>query len=111
MQAVYGLVLVTLIICLFLVWFFSHRAQHREKMLKIEKGLEPRSTDSAQPKRGFSWIRLAWTVTGLSIGMLIIALLAGNGWLDKWGNALPLGILGISGGSALLLSHYTDSKK
>jgi 1,4-dihydroxy-2-naphthoate octaprenyltransferase len=112
MQIIYPVIWLAFIICLFMVWFFTHRANHRERMLKIEKGIDDEKdlTEKKNQYR-FSWFRLACLVTGLSLGLLIISLLAAFGILDKGGNVLPLAILGFCGGLSLIIAHYLQKDK
>ncbi|MDP9230320.1 MAG: hypothetical protein M3O67_06585 [Bacteroidota bacterium] len=123
MEQLYPLVWIAFIVCVFLVWFFSHKAKHKERMMMIEKG---RNVDELSKKEAsfsfdellrkeksfrFPWLKLGVMVIGLSIGLLIIAVLARLNLLDKGGNALPLSILGICGGISLVIANYLNSGK
>ncbi|WP_126972314.1 DUF6249 domain-containing protein [Gynurincola endophyticus] len=112
MQHLIPLIWVIFIICLFLVWFFTHRANHRERMLRIEKGLEAEPEPPGGKKQSnFFWLRLACLVTGLSLGLLIISLMVALKLLDAGGNAFPVAILGFCGGMSMIVAHYLQKNK
>jgi hypothetical protein len=112
MQTMSLILWLAFMICVFLVWFFSHRASHRERMLRIEKGMD--DVKEASEKKNlfrFSWFRFACLVTGLSFGLLIISVLVGYGVLNNGGNALPIAILGLSGGISMIVAHCLQKEK
>lgn len=114
MERLYPLtwIVIVFIICVFLAWFFSHRARHKERMMMIEKGI---NIDELSKKEGkiirFPWLKLGIVILGLSIGLLIIAMLVALHLLDKGGNALPLSILGICGGISFIIANYLNNIK
>jgi hypothetical protein len=112
MPSLYPLIWIVLIICLFLTWFFSHRANHKERMMRIESGSADIEGEEEKKTTGKSlWIRITCLVTGLSLGLLLIAILAGMRWLDRWGNAFPLAILGLFGGAGMFAAYYLENPK
>jgi len=111
MEKLYPLAWTAFIICVFLVWFFSHKAKHKERLLMIEKELTADKQSKKEKNFSFPWLKLGIVVTGLSIGLLLIALLAGLKLLDKGGNALPLAILGVCGGISMVIANYVNSGK
>lgn len=111
MTSLYPLVWVILIICLFLTWFFSHRANHKERMMRIESGSVDGGEEEKKEARKSLWIRVTCLVTGLSLGLLLIAILAGMRWLDRFGNAFPLAILGLSGGAGMFAAYFFENHK
>lgn len=102
------ILLVSIIFCMFLVWFFSHRSNHRERMLRLEKGL-PLEGEAAKSR--FGWLRLGLLVTGLGVGLLIISLLVALDMLEKGGSLLPLAILGVSGGASMVIANRIEQGK
>ncbi len=106
MSLTIAILLSAMLVSMFLVWFFSHRADHRERMFQIEKGMQP---SDRRTKNRFSWLRLGLLLIGLSVGLLIISVLAATKLLDKGGNALPLAILGLSGGIAMIVAGRIEN--
>ncbi len=111
MEQLYPLVWIAFIVCIFLVWFFSHKARHKERMLMIEKGLNVDELLRKGKSFKFPWLKLGVVIIGLSMGLLLIALLVGMRLLDKGGNALPLSILGTCGGISLVIANYINRGK
>lgn len=106
-----SLVFIPLLVCIFLVWFFSHRAKHRERLMMMEKGIDPLATSNNSKRPSYSWQKIGIIIIGLSIGLAIISLLAGLKVLDKWGNAFPLAILGVCGGIAMVIANHLGNDK
>ncbi|MES2374193.1 MAG: DUF6249 domain-containing protein [Bacteroidota bacterium] len=111
MQTIYIIFWLAFIICLFFVWFFSHRANHKERLMMIEKGIDAEEQAKRKDRSGFSWLKLGILVIGLSVGLLIITILVSLNLLDKGGNALPLAILGLCGGTAMVIANTLGSSK
>ncbi len=110
MQTAYIILWLAFITCLFFVWFFSHRANHKERLMMIEKGFDIEER-SKKKGIGFPWLKLGIIIIGLSVGLLIITLLASLKLLDKGGNALPLAILGLCGGTAMVIANNLGGSK
>lgn len=123
MEPLYPLVWIAFIICIFLAWYFSHRAKHKERMMMIEKGLIPGQPEKNETgsdanellrKRkafSFPWLKIGVVVIGLSVGLLLIAVLVALNLLNKGGNALPLSILGICGGASMVIAGNSNKHK
>ena len=111
MEQFYPLVWIAFIICLFLAWFFSHKAKHKERMMKIEKGLDVDKPLREGEISRFPWLKLGVVIIGLSVGLLIIGVLAKLDLLHKAGGALPLSILGICGGVSFIIANYLNNGK
>jgi hypothetical protein len=88
-------------ICLFMAWYFAHEARHKERMLMIEKGMDP---DAHAVPKGSALLKFGIVVIGLSLGVVLIGTLAHfDALVDP--DAIPLGILGLSGGISLLIAN------
>lgn len=111
MDILYAIVILALIVCLFLVWFFSHRARHQEKLLRIEMGIAEEPTGKAKRSSSGIWLKLAFLITGQGIAFLLISVLVYLKLLDKGGNALPIAIMALMSGLSMLAAHYTLAKK
>jgi hypothetical protein len=101
---------ITFCVCIFLAWYFSHKAKHKECLMLIEKGVN--LDEYLKKERGFSfpWLKLGIVIIGLSIGLAIIGILANLGTLHG-SDALPLSILGICGGTSLVIANYINKNK
>jgi hypothetical protein len=101
---------IVFIICIFLVWFFSHQAKHKERLMLIEKGLP---ADEIMKKDGFRfpWLKLGIIVLGLGIALLIISFLSAMKVLDNGGGPLPLAIIAVLGGISLMIANYVNDGK
>jgi hypothetical protein len=91
-------------LCIFMAWYYAHTARHKERMLMIEKGMDP---DAHAAPKGSVLLKLGIVVIGLSLGMVIIGILAYYHALGDPG-AIPLGILGLSGGISLLIANHVS---
>lgn len=100
-----SLVWLALVVCIFLVWFYSHRAKHKERLMMLEKGMDPNSFFTEKKLFKFPWLKIGIVIIGLSVGLMIIALLASLKSLDQGGNALPLAILGLCGGISMVIAN------
>lgn len=99
-----SLIWVALIVCIFLVWFFSHRAKHKERLMMIEKGMDPQSLLQQRNFFRFPWLKLGIVIIGLSIGLMIISILISLKALEN-SAVLPLAILGICGGGSMIIAN------
>lgn len=109
MNILYALILMTLIICLFLVWYFSHKAKHQEKMLRIEMGISEMPKENEKNMFSQLWLKIAFLVIGQGLAFLIIAFLANLKLLNN--GVLPIGIFTIMGGASMIAAHKVLSQK
>lgn len=109
MEILYALILMTLIICLFLVWYFSHKAKHQERMLRIEMGISESPKENERNIFSQLWLKLAFLVIGQGFAFLIIAFLAALKLLNN--GVLPIAIFAIMGGASMIAAHKVLSKK
>ncbi|UYQ95951.1 hypothetical protein MKQ68_12655 [Chitinophaga horti] len=106
----FSLLCFTSCILIFLAWFFSHTARHKERLLMIEKGMNPDAEGSARPNARKALFKLAVVVIGLSIGLALIGILAEFERLGRSG-AIPISILGLCGGIALIIANHLSKPK
>jgi hypothetical protein len=111
MQTYYPLVWITFIVCLFLVWFFTHRANHKERMMMMEKGLDLPVNKKKPFGSAFPWKKIGIVIIGLSVGLLLITLFVALEILQKGGDALPVAILAFFGGISLVIANYVKGDK
>lgn len=104
------LIFLAFFICIFFVWFFLHRARHKERLMMLEKGIDPELVFQQKKSFRFPWLKLGIVIIGLSVGIMIISLLASLKLLDNGGGAFPLGILGLSGGISMVIANRLDKR-
>ncbi|HEY5325457.1 MAG TPA: DUF6249 domain-containing protein [Mucilaginibacter sp.] len=102
-QLIVTLLLVSFILCLFLAWYFSHKARHKERLLMIEKGVDDKILLFSNNKGKSHFLKIGIVLIGLSIGLVIITILSSNNMLR--GDTLPLAILGICGGISMVIAN------
>jgi hypothetical protein len=107
---VLGSIAVIFGICIFLAWFFTHKARHQERMLMIEKGMNPNEELNKEGGLKSIMVKLGILIIGLSIGLAIIAILVQFNSLGR-SNAVPMSILGGCGGIALVIANRLPAKK
>lgn len=92
-----------------LAWLFSNIARHKERVMLIEKGINP--DEYAKEKEPVSLgIKVGIVILGLSLGLAIISIMVSLKVLPH-SDAGPLAILGICVGSSLVLANYMGNKK
>lgn len=79
-------------------------------MLMIEKGMNPNEDLNKEGGLKSTMVKLGILIIGLSIGLAIIALLVQFDSLGK-SNAVPMSILGICGGVALVVANRLSARK
>ncbi|TFF33981.1 DUF6249 domain-containing protein [Mucilaginibacter psychrotolerans] len=107
---VLGLIGITFCICIFLAWYFTHKAKHQERLLMIEKGMNPNEELNKESGIKSTMFKLGIVIIGLGIGLAIIAILVELHSLGR-SNATPMSILGICGGAALVIANRLSSSK
>lgn len=105
---IFGLIIFC--ICIFLAWFFTHKARHEERLMMIEKGMNPNEELNKESGLKSAMFIIGIVVIGLSIGLAIIAILVEFHASGESGIA-PMSILGICGGVALVIANRLSSAK
>ncbi len=105
-----SLVWLAVITCIFLVWYFSHRAKHKERLMMMEKGIDPQLNPFKSKGFIFPWLKVGIIIIGLSIGLVIISILVSTQSLNN-NNALPMAILGLCGGISMVIANRLDNDK
>lgn len=104
------IIFLSLILSIFFAWFFYNKSNHEQKTLIIEQGGDFSGTQFFPKQNSFKyvWLKLGILVVGISIGLVIIALISNlDGHLN--GTIYP-GIIGLCGGGAMVFSHYLVKK-
>lgn len=110
MIIIFGLIAVVFCICIFLGWFFTHKASRKERLMMIEKGINPNDVQQKGTDMKLSFLKIGIVIIGLSVGLGIIGILVELNALGS-SNAFPLAILGASGGLALVIASRLSSKR
>ena len=98
------IVLVAFIVCIFLAWYFAHSARLKERLLLIEKGMDPDQFLKKTNAIGTSlWLKAGVVVIGVSLGIAVAGM-----YLIAPTYKLPL--LGIFAGISFIVAHYIDRK-
>ncbi|MDR3712766.1 MAG: hypothetical protein P4L51_08120 [Puia sp.] len=107
-QVIFSFSWIFLILCLFLAWYFSNKARYEERKMLIQQGANP---DELLKDKGFvfPWLKLGMIVVGLSVGLAIITVLVNTGLAGR-SDAIYPAILGLCGGSAVIVSHFVDKR-
>ena len=108
---IWGLLGITFCICIFLAWYFTHKAKHQERLMMIEKGMNPNEEMNTGGGLKSAMFKLGIVIIGLSIGLAIIPILGSINPSLVNSNATIMSILGICGGSALVIANRLSSSK
>jgi len=96
------------IVCICIAWCFSYWAKHKERLLMIEKGLDPKLPQEA--KKDYNHLlKVGVLILGLGIGMLVINILGALKLVTS--DIVATGIMGISGGISLIIANYLGKAK
>lgn len=108
-KTVVTILLVCLGVLVFLAWFFSHKAKHLERLRLIEKGIYSDSLKNNDNR--FLWKRIGAILLGLGAGLLIISILIFINPKLVNINSMPLAILIICCGIAIVFSNKDKRSK
>lgn len=67
-----SILLIFTALALFLAWFFSNRSKEKERLMLIEKGVDP--SELPPPTKivfSFPWLKMGVLITGIAIGSLL----------------------------------------
>jgi hypothetical protein len=111
----FTIVLVAIIAAIFLNRFFYRRAKYRERMILIEKGMDPNEFDRDEQKESsysFPWLKMGLVVSGLSTGFAIIGIFI-VGPIDEelFRGFSIVAIIGYSLGLPLIGNHFLARKE
>lgn len=114
---VLGVIAVSIIVAIFLAWFYYQKARDSERMYLMEKGekLEDifRMQKSKKIKFIFPWLKLGIVTSGMSLSFLAIAFLVL--WLENdrelFKGFLITAILGGCLGISLIINHFVGKNE
>ena len=105
------------IAALFLAWNFYQQARNKERMLLIEKGMNPEEIFRIQKKNKFEfvfpWLKLGVVTLGMSISFLAIAflILLLDQDQELFKGFLITFIIGFCLGVSLIVNHFITRKE
>jgi membrane protease YdiL (CAAX protease family) len=105
--------LVFFLVGLFLTKFFINKANTKERILLIEKGIDPSALSKNENQRtNFPWLKIGIVITSISIGLLLSAFLFATPYFEKVAaGQLPLLLIFLFGGIGMILAHIIDKPK
>ncbi len=99
-------IIIVFIICAFLAWYFIYTTKQNERMRMIEKGISPNLSSQKQTP---SYMQNTGIILiGLSIGVIMTYAL--SRFEITHGPIMPLAIIGLCGGIAMLVANYLGRK-
>lgn len=107
------IILILFVVSIFFVWFFSHQARVKERMMLIEKGIDLYSL----PKSGkfrirFPWFKIGIVLTSIATGLMLgVFLMAIPFFASVAAGNLPLPLMFLFGGIGMILAHFLDKPK
>ena len=113
---IFGVIAVSFIAALFLAWNFYQQARNKERMLLIEKGMNPEEIFRIQKKNKFEfvfpWLKLGVVTLGMSISFLAIAflILLLDQDQELFKGFLITFIIGFCLGVSLIVNHFITRK-
>jgi len=108
-QLLIAVLLVTFMICVFLTWYFSHNARTKERLILIEKGVDPEVLFRKGQRFRFPWLKLGVLAIGIGVAFGIIAFL-GSLDLGRIMNELAFATLAICTGISLVIANYLGKR-
>src|ERR1035437_2873319 len=108
------ILIVIVFIALFLAWYLIRSAKIKERLILIEKGLDPKDIKSIiDQKNHFPWLKIGILITGTSLGGLLVSLLypAIQSISQFTDNALIFIIILLFAGSSMILANFLGDPK
>ncbi len=112
-----GVLLLALVAAVFFYWYFSHKARTRERLLIIEKGLDP----SVLPMQeglfknfSFPWVKLGVVIASAALGLLVATLVVELPFMRTGSDhpeLIATGILFLFAGAGMILAYYIGRTK
>jgi magnesium-transporting ATPase (P-type) len=103
-----AILLVTFSVCIFLTWYFYHKAKTKERLILLEKNADLSEFLQKQQRFNFPWLKVGILVTGIGVAFGIQAILLS---LSVNEEPLYLFVLFVCGGVSLIIANYVDKRK
>ena len=106
------IILLPFAFCLFLAWLFSRIAQNKERILLIEKGINPDEYLKRERERSpdNTWMKVGIVVIGMSLGLMAVSLLHSIGTI-RMSDGSSIAAFGIFTGASLIVANYIGKNK
>lgn len=98
----------------FLVWFFNQKAKSKERLLLIEKGIDPKDLDFLFKKTTPpQWLKIGIIVVGIAIGTLLSAFYTHFAITHRFVvfYGFTVGIILLFGGLSMILANFFGNSK
>lgn len=102
------ILLVTFTVCIFLTWFFYHKAKTKERLILLEKNVDINQLIKIEQRFYFPWLKVGILVTGIGVAFGLQAVLLALSVNDE---PLYLFVLFLCGGISLIIANYVDRRK
>ncbi|SDL03367.1 hypothetical protein SAMN05421823_104195 [Catalinimonas alkaloidigena] len=99
---------IVLITCIFLAFYFYHRAKAKERLVLLEKGVDMNLYLNDRRPFTFPWLRAGIVTIGLSVGFGLQAILIRMDVIDE---PPYLFVLFACVGASMIVAHYVDREK
>lgn len=105
--------LLLFLVGLFLTRFFINKANAKERLMLIEKGIDLSVLSKKDNQRtGFPWLKVGIVITSISVGLLVSAFLTATPYFEKVAaGQLPLILILLFGGIGMILAYIIDKPK
>lgn len=101
-------------IIIFLVWYFNHRAKAKERLLIIEKGVEPKDLHLLMEKTPPpQYLKIGIIAIGIALGTLFASLYTHATVQTNLPHfyGFSVGIVLLFGGLSMILANYVGNSK
>jgi hypothetical protein len=98
---------------LFLAWYLIRSAKIKERLLLIEKGIDPKDINLfTDQKIHFPWLRIGIVISGIALGTLLVAIFTLSPAAQRFGHHLDgfsTGIILLFGGLSMILANFVGN--
>jgi len=102
------ILLVTFTVCVFLTWYYYHKAKTKERLILLERNIDLSELIKKEQQFNFPWLKVGILLTGIGIAFGLQAILVRLSVTDE---PLYLFVLFVCGGISLIIANYVDRRK
>lgn len=100
-----SITLIAFFVCVFLAWYFTYNARLKERLLLIEKGLNPDDFLRKTENSSSPLLKLGIIFIGLSLGMIVAST------FFIYSDSYTLGVMGLFAGGSMIVANYANKFK
>lgn len=100
-----AITLIAFFVCAFLAWYFTYNARLKERLLLIEKGLNPDEFLKKTEASGSPLLKLGILFIGLSLGMSVVTR------FFIYSDSYSLAVMGLFAGASMIIASYVTKYK